>query len=200
MEDHTPNDILFENKYNISENASYTGRIRPGTGLPTAQPSRVQREPDRKGNAIRIIGLIAAVVIIFISFVNAQPFFLFFGILLALIYVFRIFSVKKKEQGDDLEAVSLESLRPPSTAWGRTIQFSDRIRRIDPNDVELYDYRNLVRKSEDSAYCTLFFSDHSVLRVYKKGFTIGTYEDFEAFVDETIEKNRRAAEEYKTLK
>lgn len=201
MENQAPNNILFENKYNISENASYAGRMRPGAGKPaTLQPSRVRREPDRRGNAIRMIGLVAAIVVIFISLFSGQPLFLFLGLALALVYAFRIFAARKKEQSEDIEAVTIESLRPPSTAWARTIQFGDRIRRVDPNDVELYDYRNLVRRSEDSAYCTLFFSDHSVLRVNKKGFTIGTYEDFGAFIDETIEKNRRAAEEYKTLK
>lgn len=175
----------------VSREGSHHNSVRSVQGQ---RNERDARAADRKGNGVRYLGFILSVAVIFVSVVNEQPFFLFVGILLALVFLFRILSMRTRRYSEALESAANIPFRPSREGWKRIIQFSDHIVQVDPDNVETHDYRTLVKRSEDRVYCSLFFADHSVVRVSKQGFTKGTYEDFAVFADQTIEQNRKAAE------
>lgn len=184
-------EILFENEYIVSREGSHQSSVRLAQ---SPRSGRETRAADRKGNGVRYLGLILSVAVIFVSIVNEQPFFLFVGILLALVFLFRVLSMRTRRYSEALESVANTPFRPSTEGWKRIIQFSDHVVQVDPDNVETHDYRTLVKRSEDRAYCSLFFADHSIVRVSRQGFTKGTYEDFAVFMDQTIESNRKAAE------
>lgn len=176
--------LLFENKYLVSEEggAKYHSSLQNDAETPPVRTS------GRGGAILRVVGLCVSAFIIVIALLMKENLFLFLGLALAAVYVYRIFYTIQRNE----KPAAAPPFRPHSAGlvWKRVIRFGETIEVDDPRCGGSYSYENITHTTENSAYCTLWFSDRSTLRVSKKGFTIGTYEEFLPFIEHTIEQNR----------
>ncbi len=159
---------LFQNEYIVSQESAQHSSSPPRE----AQDSPIRQK--RWKRLIPAIGLGIAAAIIFIAAISEQPLFLFIGIALAALYTFRMIVLRREPQHEKI----IPSFRPQTLSWKRIIRFADDIEVTDPSGTKKIAYEEITRVSDGQAYCNLFLTDLSVLRIYKKGFTVGAWEDF----------------------
>lgn len=178
-------ELFFENKYLVSEEGggSYHTSMREGT---LCSPDR---QPIKGSGVMRIAGLAAAILIIVISVSLRENIILFIGLALAAVYIYRmIYFMRKNRRVSNISDASYQAGRM-NLKWERVIRFGEEIIVDDPRYPSVHFYKNLVRISEDPIYYTLWFSDHFTLRIFKNGFTIGTCDAFEAYIEQIINRN-----------
>ena len=140
----------------------------------------------RRGNVIRMSGLALAVGILMIGLISGMWIFFILGVILAMIYTMRIVQTRNEaDVTDSQQARRMEELIAIQQApkWIRFIRFGDFVEVEDPSVWKQYKYGQIIRITQDSAYITLWMDDETQVRVYKKGFIIGTLEGFEPFIE-----------------
>lgn len=172
-------DVKFENKYIVSEESGSKYHSSAG------ETAKLAPKANRRGTIIRVVGLAVSVFIIVIAILLQENLFLLIGLALAGIYIYRIFYFFRKSPAPQVEV----EMKPIELKWQRVIRFGDCIVVEDPRYGTSHDYEQLIRMTEDPAYCTLWFSDSSTLRVSKNGFTVGTLDEFHIFIENIVEQN-----------
>ena len=178
-------DSLFENRYLVtdSEGVKYFSADDAGD----EPPIRERRSGSGiAGGIMRGVGLAVSILIIVFAFILRENIFLFIGLALVAVYLYRIFFLFRKRE---VSPPPPGRMRPMELKWERVIRFGDRIVVDDPRESGTYSYGQIERMTENPAYLTLWFSDLSTLRVSKKGFIIGTCEDFIAYMEHVIARN-----------
>ncbi len=182
MDQKTQENLLFENKYIVSVE-----------GAKSYRPSWKNTNKKNKDNKSRqyllpTIGLGVAAVIFAMAWLTDNPLFTVFGMALAGLYVFRLFAIRNKQVR---EQVAPEKIYKPVTlTWKRIINFyEDHLDLIDPNESPRFFYADIEKFSETNMYLNLFFKDKAIVRVHTKGFTVGDYETFFAWIREKVRTN-----------
>lgn len=187
--------VAFVNKYTVGQEGHSTyHHLKPEMLRPPAQDveenRRVLVTAGRANSMVQIMGLVLALVIIFIAVVGHMIPILIIGIVLACMYALRIFQRRKsmKEKPTRVPPPDPMLLTPKDPAlagkWVRFVRFGDHIEVEDPGHAEEFEYDQITRISDDPAYLTLWMDNGSQVRVAKKGFTIGTLHGFEQFIEE----------------
>lgn len=178
-------DVEFVNRYTVSREGQKTFHIDPARRHAERNVMPRPTGGGRRGNAVRLSGLVLALAILIIGFISGMWIFALLGLILALIYVMRIIQTRSGPDIPDQQAKRMEEMIAAQQApkWIRFIRFGDFVEVEDPSFWKQYRYRQIQRITQDSAYITLWMDDETQVRVYKKGFIIGTLEGFEPFIE-----------------
>ena len=177
---------MFINQYIVSEDTA--PKYHYLSAAVSEEPETLSRHNERPGKVIRGIGLTAAAILSIFCLMVEEYGLMAVGLLLAAVYVYRIFFVKRKTDIDVGRPVFLNTMC--ELKWIRIIRFCEHhIEVEDPKYGGNYQYGNVIRRSEEPLYCTLWFTDRTSLRILKNGFITGTYSDFETFIDRIILNN-----------
>lgn len=179
-------DVEFVNRYTVSREGQKAFHIDPTRRRAERSPMPRPTGGGRRGSVIRMSGLVLAVGILIIALVSQMWVFFILGLILALIYTMRIVQTRNEtDTADQRQARRMEELIAIQQApkWIRFIRFGDFVESEDPSSWKQYKYSQITRITQDSAYITLWMDDETQVRVYKKGFIIGTLEGFEPFIE-----------------
>lgn len=137
----------------------------------------------RRRYILLAVGATLSLFLIILGIVNADSYSLYIGIVLLAFYLFlAVFNPTIAMKRQFRHSIRLLNGRPLI----RTTTFGDKISIEVGNSKTEYEYREIIRVSEDTEYFYLFVNADTVIRVRRDSFILGESNAFRNFIDTAI--------------